>query len=280
MARGTVKCSTLTVIIVVHILTLLLLLLSLLLLYSRKLDGLVGDTISLQAQARNTHCKFRLIGKSFYNFGVGFAFPKGSPWIYKATLSSLKHQENGTIERIKTLRFPPTSCTNTHARDFGIADFSGLFVLVAGVVLFGVLALFVEILLIVILTKYWMLMGCLANKLRYFFLGIEKNEENIDFHFFRSFDKKSWDLNHTYHTSTNGHIRNGSIGRAEFGTNGRVGIKNYGFSENVEDDWFRSSRASVRSLSVSEFMPSEHKTGEISNGSTINARETAESDNT
>lgn len=245
------------------------------LLYLRKLDGLVGDTITLQAQARNTHCKFRLIGKSFYNFGVGFAFPKGSPWIDKATLTALKHQENGTIERIKKLRFPTSSCTNSHARDFGIADFSGLFVLVASVVIFGVLALFVEIILIIILTKYWTLMGCLASKLRYFFLGIEKNEENIDFQFFRSFGKKSWDVNHDNHVKTNGHIQNG-IGRTEFGNIGRAGLKNYGFSGDVDDDWLRSSRGSARSLSISEFMPSEHKTGEICNGCTNNTKETAE----
>lgn len=229
--------------------------------YFRKLDGLVGDTISLKDQANNAHCSYTLIGKSFYTFGVGFAFPKDSPWLEKATLSVLKHQENGTIERIKTLRFPSKTCPNSKVPQFDISDFSGLFLTVFGVVVFGILAIFTELFLISFLTKHWRWLGYFGRKLRHFLLEIKSNEEDVEFHFFKPFGERSWDLNHGKRTLHNG---NGSNG-----VNGRAGFKNYGFSvKDFHDNWMNSSRVSCRSLSFNDTTEDGHKTVEISNGTT------------
>ncbi|XP_001639888.2 glutamate receptor ionotropic, NMDA 1 [Nematostella vectensis] len=167
------------------------------LLQKGKLDGLVGDEVSLQSQANVDDCKFSLIKKSFYNLGVAFAFPKGSPWASEATLSVLKNQENGTLDQIRKLRFPKNTCQKQSVRKFGIADFSGLFVTVVIVIAFGLLAVIFEVIVVIILMKGEKCLGKVGVFLREFVLGVKEGDRLLNFRELYSFSitEKSWNIN-------------------------------------------------------------------------------------
>lgn len=224
---------------------------------------MVGDEISLQAQANLANCDYKLIGSKFYEFGVGFAFQKDSPWLHKATLSVLKNQENGTIEHIKKLRFPSKPCEKLSFRRFDIEDFSGLFITVILVILFGIVALVVELFIIYILIKYWELLGWFGKKLRYFIFGIKESDRHlIDIQWISAFGRrfgKSWDVNlNTPQVSlNNGHSVH------QNGFSAHKGIRNDAFfiSDDFSNGLFSATRASGRSLSSlhSFDMPEESK---------------------
>ncbi|XP_031566307.1 glutamate receptor ionotropic, NMDA 1-like isoform X2 [Actinia tenebrosa] len=239
-------------------------------LQDRKLDGLVGDEISLQAQANLANCDYNLIGTKFYEFGVGFAFKKDSPWLHKATLSVLKNQENGTIEHIKKLRFPSKPCEKLSFRRFNIDDFSGLFITVLLVIMFGILALVAELFIIFILIKYWEFLGCFGRKLRYFIFGVKESDRHlIDIQWISAFGRsfgKSWDVNiKTPQASlNNGHIM------YQNGFSAKNGIKNDGFfiSDDFSNGLFSATRASGRSLtSLHSFEMREETTQRSSHSS-------------
>jgi len=121
---------------------------------------------------------------------------------------------------------------------------------VAGIIVFGVLALSVEVFLIVILTRHWKWLGKLGSKLRHFVLEIKSDDEQVDFYFFKSFGEKSWDLKHSKRAPEiqNGNLRNGVH------SGGRAGFRNYGFSSrDLNDEWINSTnRMSCSSISINE----------------------------
>ncbi|XP_022790062.1 glutamate [NMDA] receptor subunit 1-like [Stylophora pistillata] len=144
-----------------------------------KLDGLVGDYLSLQ-QAGNTDpkCSYSLAGGNFYHFGYGFVFPKGSPWIEEATLSVLKNQENGSIQAILDYWFNKKECTTRPVKELGPEKLIGLFLLLLGVIGFSIMALISEMLFIFVLVKFGRHLGPLGKSLTRMIFSVRKGEEN------------------------------------------------------------------------------------------------------
>ena len=111
----------------------------------------MADFLSLK-QAANAEpgCKFSLVGPNFYNFGLGFSLPQGSPWLEEVSLAVLKLQ-NGTVLGIEKHWFDRTSCTRKVSfKDFSVNHFSGLFFgVIFGVALCSVFLLLEWIILFV-----------------------------------------------------------------------------------------------------------------------------------
>lgn len=146
---------------------------------TRKLDGLVGDYLSLQqAGNKDPNCGYSLAGPNFYNFGYGFAFPKDSPWAEEATLSVLKNQENGSIQAIMDYWFNKKECSTIPVKELGPEKFIGLFLLLVGVIGFSIMALFSEMLIIFVLIKFGKRLGPLGKSMKRMIFSVRKGEEN------------------------------------------------------------------------------------------------------
>ena len=139
---------------------------------------MVGDYLSLQQAANKVNnCSYSLAGPNFYNFGYGFAFPKGSPWAKEATLSVLKNQENGSIQAIMDYWFSKKEC-RTPVSGLGAEKLIGLFLLLVGVIGFSIIALLVEILIIFAMIKFGRRLGPMGKFMRRMILNVRKGEEN------------------------------------------------------------------------------------------------------
>lgn len=143
-----------------------------------KIDGLVGDYLSLQQAANKIpDCSYSLAGPNFYNFGYGFAFPKGSPWTEEATLSVLKNQENGSIQAILDYWFNKKEC-NQPVKELSAEKFIGLFLLLVGVIAFSIMALISEMLIIFLLVKFGRRLGPIGKFMKRMIFSVRKGEEN------------------------------------------------------------------------------------------------------
>lgn len=118
-----------------------------------------------------------MAGPNFYNFGYGFAFPKGSPWADEANLSVLKNQENGSIQAIMDYWFNKKECP-TPVKALGAEKFVGLFLLLVGVIGFSIMALFSEMLIIFALIKFGRRLGPLGKFMKRMIFNVKKGEEN------------------------------------------------------------------------------------------------------
>lgn len=148
------------------------------LLVPSKIDGLVGDYLSLQQAANKIpDCSYSLAGPNFYNFGYGFAFPEGSPWAEEATLSVLKNQENGSIQAIMDYWFNKKECSQP-VQELGAEKFIGLFLLLVGVIGFSIMALISEMLIIFVLVKFGRRLGPLGKFMKRMIFSVRKGEEN------------------------------------------------------------------------------------------------------
>lgn len=139
----------------------------------------MGDYLSLkQAGNNDANCRYSLAGENFYNFGYGFVFPKGSPWIEEATLSVLKNQENGSIQAILDYWFNKKECTTKPVKELGPEKFIGLFLLLLGVIGFSIISLISEMLIIFVLVKFGRHLGPMGKSLTRMIFNVRKGEEN------------------------------------------------------------------------------------------------------
>ena len=147
--------------------------------FCREINGLVGDYLSLSEVANNDdNCSYSLAGPNFFNFGLGLALQKGSPWLHDVNQAVLKHQENGSIKAIESRWFNKKSCDLKPFHRLGIINFSGLFMAVVIVISFCVLAVFVEVCVVVLMIKFGDNLGTLGKFIKRFVFNVKKGEED------------------------------------------------------------------------------------------------------
>lgn len=140
---------------------------------------MIGDYRALkQAGNGDKECRYSLAGPNFYNHGYGFAFPKGSPWAEEADLSVLKNQENGSIQAIMDYWFNKKDCSTVPVKELHFEKFVGLFLLIAGVIVFCFMALMSEMLIIFLLVKFGRNLGPMGKALKRMIFSVRKGEEN------------------------------------------------------------------------------------------------------
>lgn len=167
--------------------------------FCREIHGLVGDYLSLSQVANNDeNCSYSLAGPNFFNFGLGLAMRKGSPWLHDVNQAALKHQENGSIQTIESRWFNKKNC---HLKPFSrleIINFSGLFMTLVIVIGFCLFAVFVEFFIVVLMIKFGDRLGALGKFVKRFVFNVEKGEEdqlNMQYSFLlRRQRNASWDV--------------------------------------------------------------------------------------
>lgn len=167
--------------------------------FCREINGLVGDYLSLSEVANNDEsCEYSLAGPNFFNFGLGLALKKGSPWLQDVNQAVLKHQENGSINAIESRWFNKKGCDLKPFNRLGIINFSGLFMAVVIVIAFCVLAVFVEVCVVVVMIKFGNNLGTLGKFTKRFVFNVKKGEEDqLDMQYsflLRRHQNAKWDV--------------------------------------------------------------------------------------
>ena len=175
--------------------------------FCREINGLVGDYLSLSEVANNDeNCSYSLAGPNFFNFGLGIALQKDSPWLQDVNQAVLKHQENGSIQAIESRWFNKKSCDLKPFNRLGIVNFSGLFMTVVIVIALCVFALFVEVCVVLVMIKYGDKLGTLGKFIKRFVFNVKKGEEeqlNMQYSFLlRRHQNANWDVASSHVTPT------------------------------------------------------------------------------
>ena len=175
--------------------------------FCREIHGLVGDYLSLSQVANNDeNCSYSLAGPNFFNFGLGLALRKGSPWLQDVNQAVLKHQENGSIKAIENRWFNKKSCDLKPFNRLGIINFSGLFMAIVFVIAFCVLAVFVEVCVVVLMIKFGDKLGTLGKFAKRFVFNVKKGEEDqLDMQYsflVRRHQNATWDVGASHVVST------------------------------------------------------------------------------
>lgn len=147
--------------------------------FCREIHGLVGDYLSLnQVANKDPNCSFSLAGPNFFNFGLGLALPKASPWLEDVNKAVLKNQESGTIQNIEERWFNRKSCDLKPFTELGIIHFSGLFMAVLIVLAFCVFAVLVEFTIVILMIKFGKRLGAFGKFIKRFAFNVTKGEED------------------------------------------------------------------------------------------------------
>ena len=170
--------------------------------FRREIHGLVGDYLSLsQVAYKDPNCLLSLAGPNFFNFGLGLALPKASPWLDDINEAVLKNQENETIKTIQERWFNKKSCDSKPFTELGVINFSGLFMTLVLVLCFCACAVFVEFSIVIMLIKCGNRLGVLGKSIKRFAFNVKKGEEdqlNMQYSFLLrrpqkgSFDVTTW----------------------------------------------------------------------------------------
>ena len=145
-----------------------------------KIQGLIGDYLSLQQVANKIPgCRFCLAGRNFYSHGVGFAVPKGSPWLDDITQVVLEVISNDSISMLEKVYFDKKTCRASTAKDLNIMNFSGLFLTVAATVVFCFLALLAEVVAIFALVRFSDHLGGIGKFAIRLLFDAKKGEEHL-----------------------------------------------------------------------------------------------------
>lgn len=145
----------------------------------REIHGLVGDFLSLSQVANNDpNCSLSLAGPNFFNFGLGLAVQKGSPWLEDINRAVLKNQEDNTIQNIEERWFNRKSCDSKPFTELGLISLGGLFKTLVIVISFCVFAVLVEFFIIIMLIKCGRRLGELGKFIKRFAFNAKKGEEN------------------------------------------------------------------------------------------------------
>ncbi|CAH1239676.1 GRIK1 [Branchiostoma lanceolatum] len=106
-----------------------------------------------QNRARSdTDCRLATAGAPFLYRGYGIATQNNSPWTEKLSLEILRLRESGRIDLLRDTWWPRSSCStdgtrkDASARELAMADFIGIFYLLAGGSVLGCVVAALEIL--------------------------------------------------------------------------------------------------------------------------------------
>lgn len=145
-----------------------------------KIQGLIGDYLSLREAANKIPgCGFSLAGRNFYTHGVGFAVPKGSPWLDDITRVVLEMKSNDSLSMVEKMYFDKKTCRTSTAKDLSIMNFSGLFLTVAAIVVFCFLALLAEVVAIFALVRFSQHLGGIGKFAMRLLFDAKKGEEHL-----------------------------------------------------------------------------------------------------
>lgn len=120
-----------------------------------------------------------MVGPNFYTFGIGFAVPKGSPWLEDITRVVLEMKENGSISRLEKMYFDKKICRTSTAKDLSIINFSGLFFTVAITIAFCFFALVAEVVAIFVLVRFSQHLGAIGKFSMRLLFDVKKGEEHL-----------------------------------------------------------------------------------------------------
>lgn len=132
-----------------------------------------------QAANKIPGCRYCLAGPNFYTHGIGFAVPKGSPWLNDITRVVLEMKTNGSINTLEKMYFDKKSCRSSVAKDLSIVNFSGLFLTVAVTITFCFLALLAEVIAIFVLVRFSPHLGVIGKFSMRLLFDLKKGEEHL-----------------------------------------------------------------------------------------------------
>ncbi|KAI0233221.1 Glutamate [NMDA] receptor subunit 1 [Lamellibrachia satsuma] len=114
----------------------------------RKLQAFIWDSSRLEYEAAKD-CDLSTAGELFGRSGYGIGLEKDSPWTEEISLAILSFHESGFMEQLdgRWILVKDAKCPekNTSPATLGLTNMAGVFMMVAGGIIAGVLLIFVEI---------------------------------------------------------------------------------------------------------------------------------------
>ncbi|KAK3577393.1 hypothetical protein CHS0354_032241 [Potamilus streckersoni] len=116
---------------------------------SGRLQAFIWDSSRLEYEAAN-ECDLMVAGELFGRSGMGIGLQKGSPWTQQVSLAILELHEGGQMEQFdnKWILVESTACPERGQTPatLGLTNMAGVFMMVAGGIVAGVILIFIEIL--------------------------------------------------------------------------------------------------------------------------------------
>ena len=132
-----------------------------------------------QAANKIPGCRYALAGPNFYTHGIGFAVPKGSPWLDDITQVVLEMKTNGSIDMLEKTYFDQKICTSSTAQDLSILNFSGLFLTVGVTIFFCFFTLLAEVSVLFVLVRFSRHLGAIGKFCLRLLFDLKKGEEHL-----------------------------------------------------------------------------------------------------
>ncbi|RUS90768.1 hypothetical protein EGW08_001479, partial [Elysia chlorotica] len=116
---------------------------------SGDLEAFIWDSPRLEYEAAND-CALTTAGDLFGRSGLGIGLPKNSPWTHAVSMAVLELHESAFMEKLDNqyiLVDSQSSCpeSNSAPATLGLTNMAGVFMMVAGGIVAGVLLIFIEI---------------------------------------------------------------------------------------------------------------------------------------
>ncbi|KAK3773337.1 hypothetical protein RRG08_023220 [Elysia crispata] len=113
------------------------------------LDAFIWDSPRLEYEAASD-CALTTAGDLFGRSGLGIGLPKNSPWTHAVSMAVLELHESAFLEKLDNkwiLVDSESSCpeSNSAPATLGLTNMAGVFMMVAGGIVAGVLLIFIEI---------------------------------------------------------------------------------------------------------------------------------------
>ncbi|NP_001191411.1 NMDA-type glutamate receptor precursor [Aplysia californica] len=114
-----------------------------------ELQAFIWDSPRLEYEAASD-CDLTTAGDLFGRSGLGIGLPKNSPWTHEVSMAVLDMHESGFMEQLDNrwiLVDSKSSCpeSNSAPATLGLTNMAGVFMMVAGGIVAGVLLIFIEI---------------------------------------------------------------------------------------------------------------------------------------
>ncbi|KAH9524988.1 Glutamate [NMDA] receptor subunit 1 [Bulinus truncatus] len=114
-----------------------------------ELQAFIWDSPRLEYEA-SSDCDLTTAGDLFGRSGLGIGLPKNSPWTHEVSMAVLRMHESGFMEQLDNrwiLVDSKSSCpeSNSAPATLGLTNMAGVFMMVAGGIVAGILLIFIEI---------------------------------------------------------------------------------------------------------------------------------------
>uniref|UniRef100_Q0VIP5 Glutamate [NMDA] receptor subunit 1 n=1 Tax=Lymnaea stagnalis TaxID=6523 RepID=Q0VIP5_LYMST len=114
-----------------------------------ELQAFIWDSPRLEYEAASD-CDLTTAGDLFGRSGLGIGLPKNSPWTHDVSMAVLRMHESGFMEQLDNrwiLVDSKSNCpeSNSAPATLGLTNMAGVFMMVAGGIVAGVLLIFIEI---------------------------------------------------------------------------------------------------------------------------------------